>query len=44
MIVSSNSGNFSLNDIIIIPISLAIIGISIAYFAIRNIEKTDLKC
>jgi len=44
MIVSSNNGNFSLNDIIIIPISLAIIGVSIAYFAIRNIEKTDLKC
>ena len=43
MIVSSNSDNFSLNDIIVIPISLAIIGISIAYFAIRNIEKTDLK-
>ena len=44
LIISSNSGNFSLNDILIIPISLAIIGISIAYFAIRNIEKTDLKC
>ena len=44
MIVSSNSGNFSLNDIILIPIALALIGISIAYFAIRNIEKADLKC
>lgn len=44
LIVSSNSGNFSLNDIIVIPISLAVIGVSIAYFAIRNIEKTDLKC
>jgi ABC-type transport system involved in multi-copper enzyme maturation permease subunit len=44
LLVSSNSGNFSLNDIIIVPISLAILGISIAYFAIRNIEKADLTC
>lgn len=44
IVVSSNTGDFSLNDIIIIPISLAIIGISVAYFAIRNIEKLDVNC
>ena len=43
MVVSSNNGNFSLNDIIIIPISLALIGIGVAYFTIRNIEKADVK-
>lgn len=43
MIVSSNNGGFSLNDIIVIPILLAITGISVAYFAIRNIEKIDLR-
>ncbi|MEK5040552.1 ABC transporter permease [Sporosarcina sp. FSL K6-3457] len=43
LVISSNNGGFSLNDIIIIPISLALVGISIAYFAIRNIEKLDVK-
>ena len=42
LLVSSDNGGFSLNDIIVIPISLAFIGISVAYFAIRNIEKVDL--
>ncbi len=42
MVVSSNTGAFSLNDIIVIPITLAIIGIVIAYLAIRNIEKVDV--
>ncbi|MFJ7668774.1 ABC transporter permease [Lysinibacillus sp. NPDC097195] len=42
MVVSSNTGSFSLNDIIIIPITLAIIGIVVAYLAIRNIEKVDV--
>ena len=41
-VVSSNTGNFSLNDIIFVPITLAIIGISVAYLAIRNIEKVDI--
>ncbi|AMO31349.1 ABC transporter permease [Lysinibacillus sp. fkY74-1] len=41
-VTSSNTGNFTLNDIIIIPISLAILGVSIAYLAIRNIEKVDV--
>ncbi len=42
MVVSSNTGNFSLNDIIVIPITLAIIGISVAYLSIRNIESVDV--
>jgi len=42
MVVSSNTGNFSLNDIIIIPITLAVVGIAVAYLAIRNIEKVDI--
>ncbi|KPN95683.1 ABC transporter permease [Lysinibacillus sp. ZYM-1] len=41
-VTSSNSGNFTLNDIIIIPITLAIIGLSIAYLAIRHVEKVDV--
>lgn len=43
MVVSSNNGGFSLNDIIVIPLSLAVVGISVAYFAIRTIEKVDLR-
>ncbi|MGE7911934.1 ABC transporter permease [Lysinibacillus xylanilyticus] len=42
MVVSSNSGNFTLYDIIFIPITLAIIGISVAYLSFRNIEKVDI--
>lgn len=42
MVVSSNTGNFSLNDIIVIPITLAIIGISVAYLSLRNIESVDV--
>lgn len=42
MVVSSNSGNFTLYDIIFIPITLAIIGISVAYLSFRNIEKIDI--
>ncbi|MEH7356931.1 ABC transporter permease [Neobacillus drentensis] len=41
-IVCSNNGGMTLNDIIIIPITLAIIGVLIAYMAIKNIEKVDL--
>ncbi|WP_241747267.1 ABC transporter permease [Lysinibacillus sphaericus] len=41
-VVSSNSGNFTLYDIIFIPITLAIIGISVAYLSFRNIEKIDI--
>ena len=43
MIVTQNTGSFSLNDIIVIPISLALIGVCVAYFSIRNIEKIDLR-
>ena len=43
LVVSSDNAGFSLNDIIVIPISLALIGIGVAYFAIRNIEKLDVK-
>ncbi|MBE1556168.1 ABC transporter permease [Sporosarcina limicola] len=42
MVISSNNGGFSLNDIIVIPIALALIGVGIAYLAIRNIEKIDV--
>ena len=42
MFVASNNGGFSLNDIIVIPLSLAIIGVAIAYFSIRTIEKVDV--
>lgn len=41
-LVGSNNNGFTLNDIIAIPISLACIGIFIAYLSIRNIEKVDL--
>ncbi|MDM5245991.1 ABC transporter permease [Lysinibacillus sp. G4S2] len=41
-VVSSNSGNFTLYDIIFIPITLAIIGISVAYASFRKIEKMDI--
>jgi ABC-type transport system involved in multi-copper enzyme maturation permease subunit len=42
VLVCSNSNGLSLNDIIAIPISLACIGLFIAYLAIRNIEKVDV--
>ena len=42
VLVCSNSNGLSLNDIIAIPISLACIGLLIAYLAIRNIEKVDV--
>ncbi|CAH2716596.1 hypothetical protein BACCIP111895_03783 [Neobacillus rhizosphaerae] len=41
-IICSNNGGMSLNDIIIIPATLAFIGVLIAYLAIKNIEKVDL--
>ncbi|MCG7408701.1 ABC transporter permease [Paenibacillus sp. ACRRX] len=41
-IVGSNNGGISLNDIIVIPIGLALIGIYIAYLGIRNIERKDV--
>lgn len=41
-LVCSNNNGLTLNDIIAVPISLACIGIFIAYLSIRNIEKVDL--
>ncbi|MFD3448133.1 ABC transporter permease [Microbacteriaceae bacterium 4G12] len=41
-VVSSSNSGVSVNDIIAIPIMLALIGIGIAYLTIRNIEKVDL--
>ena len=41
-LVCSNNNGLTLNDIIAIPISLACIGLFIAYLAIRNIEKVDV--
>lgn len=41
-IICSNSNGFSLSSIIAIPMSLAAIGILIAYLGMRNIEHTDV--
>lgn len=41
-IVCSNNSGYSLSNIIAITISLSIIGIFIAYLAIRNIEHVDV--
>jgi len=41
-IVCGNNGGFSLSSIIAIPLSLAVIGVGIAYLSIRNIENVDL--
>ena len=40
--IGSNYGDFSLSSIIAIPLSLAVVGILIAYLSIRNIDKVDL--
>ena len=42
VLVTSNNGGFSLNDIFVIPLSLALIGLVIAYLAIRNIDRIDI--
>jgi ABC-type transport system involved in multi-copper enzyme maturation permease subunit len=41
-ILSSNNYGFSLSSIIAIPLSLAAIGVFIAYLTIRNIEHVDV--
>lgn len=43
MLIASNTGGFSLNDIIVIPLTLALIGLTVAYLAIRNIDRIDIK-
>lgn len=42
MLVCSQTNDFSLNSVIAIPIGLAIIGIAVAYMAIRNVERADV--
>jgi len=41
-VVSSSTDGFSLYSIIAIPLTLAAIGILIAYISIRNVDKADL--
>ncbi len=40
--IYGNIGNVNLGSIVIIPVSLALIGILIAYLSIRNIEHADV--
>ncbi|MNH92230.1 ABC-2 family transporter protein [compost metagenome] len=42
LIVCQNIGGTTLNSIIIIPITLALIGAYVAYLAIKNIEQVDV--
>ncbi|MCR8643353.1 ABC transporter permease [Paenibacillus sp. N1-5-1-14] len=42
LLTCSNNGGFNLNDIIIIPIGLAIVGAAIGYMAIRKIDQIDI--
>lgn len=41
-IVCNNTNGFSLNDIIIIPISLALVGLTIAYLSIHRVNLIDV--
>jgi ABC-type transport system involved in multi-copper enzyme maturation permease subunit len=42
LVICSNNGGFNLNDIIIIPILLALLGAFIGYMAIRKIDQIDI--
>jgi len=42
LLTCANNGGFNLNDIIIIPILLAIAGAAIGYMAIRKIDQIDI--
>jgi len=42
LLTCSNNGGFNLNDIIIVPILLAVIGAAIGYAAIRKIDQIDI--
>ncbi|MCM3737364.1 ABC transporter permease [Bacillus cytotoxicus] len=42
LLTSSLSGHYSLSDIILIPITLACVGLLIAYITVRKIEQVDL--
>ncbi|HEY2491974.1 MAG TPA: ABC transporter permease [Paenibacillus sp.] len=41
-VVNSNNGGFTLSSIIAIPLTLAVIGVCIAYFTFRNIDRVDI--
>ncbi|WP_242219823.1 ABC transporter permease [Bacillus cereus group sp. BfR-BA-01380] len=42
LLTSSLSGHYSLYDIILVPITLACVGLLIAYMTVRKIEQVDL--
>ena len=42
ILVSQSSGDFSMYSFIAVPIGLALIGASVAYFSIRNIDQVDI--
>lgn len=42
MFINSNNNDFTLFSVIAVPISLAALGVWIAYMGVRNIEKTDV--
>lgn len=41
-VVNSNNGGFSLSSIIAIPLTLGLIGVCVAYFTFRNIDRVDI--
>jgi ABC-type transport system involved in multi-copper enzyme maturation permease subunit len=41
-VINSNNNDFSLSSIIAIPLTLGVIGVCVAYFTFRNIERTDI--
>lgn len=41
-LVMSNNGGFSLSDFVAIPLSVAAIGVLVAWWTIRNVEHTDV--
>jgi len=41
-VLNSNNGSFSLSSIIAIPLTLGLIGVIVAYFTFRNIDRVDI--
>ncbi len=41
-VVNSNNGGFTLSSIIAIPLTLGLIGVCVAYFTFRNIDRVDI--
>lgn len=41
-IINSNNGDFSISSFIVVPITIGLIGLFIAYMSIRNIENVDV--